>query len=125
MLTVPLHVRTSAATNLNSASFDSVHLVLAPTEYEAIATRLAALLTQLLAALQPLGTLHVHNVEQSSTIVSSAVTLSGFTLLTTTPRLWRTHRPKAGCPAILCCSHAAPSQDRPCAQGVQDGTVDA
>ena len=85
MLTVVPYIRTPAATNLESASFASAHLVLAAAEYEALASRLAALLAQLLAALQPLGTLHVHNAEQSVANVSSSLTLAGFTLLTTTP----------------------------------------
>lgn len=74
-----------AATTLPSASFASAHLVLAAAEYESLASRLPALLAPLLSCLQPLGTLHVHNVTATSASLNSAITLSGLTLLTNVP----------------------------------------
>lgn len=74
-----------AATFLSPGSFASAHLVLAAAEYESLAQRLSSLLAQLLAALQPLGTLHLHNITVPSAALSSTITLTGFTLLTDTP----------------------------------------
>ena len=74
-----------AATTLPAASFASAHLVLAAAEYETLAPRLSLLLAQLLSCLQPLGTLHVHNVTETSASLNAAITLSGLMLLTNAP----------------------------------------
>lgn len=74
-----------AATTLNPSSFASVHVILSPAEYESLVPRLSALLSQLLIALEPLGTLHVHRVTPTLADLPSQLTLSGFTILTTLP----------------------------------------
>ena len=73
------------ATSLPPSSFASVHLILAAAEYESLSQRLSSLLAQLLAALQPLGTLHVHNASTPSPSFTDAVKTSGFSLLTNAP----------------------------------------
>lgn len=73
------------ATNLPSSSFASVHISLSPAEYESLSGRSSTLLPQLLAALEPLGTLHLHNVSVATPTLSSELTLSGYNVLTTIP----------------------------------------
>lgn len=72
-----------AATALPASSLATVHVVLSEAEYQALSGRITVLLSQLLSALEPLGTLHVHNVTPSFSDVSSHLTNSGFTVLTT------------------------------------------
>lgn len=73
------------ATSLSKASFASVHVVLSPAEYESLSGKFSTLLSQLLAALEPLGTLHLHNVSVATPTLSSELTLAGFNVLTTIP----------------------------------------
>ncbi|THH02731.1 hypothetical protein EW026_g132 [Hermanssonia centrifuga] len=73
------------ATVLPSSAFASVHVCLSPPEYESLAQRLSALLSQLLSALEPLGTLHLHNISDAISNLTSELTLAGFNLLTAIP----------------------------------------
>ena len=50
------------ATTLPSAKFASIHVTLSPPEYETLVSRIRELLAQLLAGLEPLGTLHLLNL---------------------------------------------------------------
>lgn len=59
--------------------------MLSASEYKGLSQKLPSLLTQLLAALEPLGTLHVHSVTSSLSDIASQLTLSGFNVLTTLP----------------------------------------
>lgn len=71
-----------AATVLSAASFASVHVALATPEYESLSINL---LTQLLAALEPLGSLHLHNVSDTTPTLDLELKRSGFTVLTPSP----------------------------------------
>lgn len=62
-----------------------MHVVLSPEEYASVSSKLSTLLTQVLGALEPLGTLHLHNVSEVSSSLSSELTLGGFNILTTIP----------------------------------------
>lgn len=74
-----------AATALPSSSLSSVHVVLSASEYQSLSERLPSLLAQLLSALEPLGTLHLHHVTSPLSDISSQLTINGFTVLTTVP----------------------------------------
>ncbi|KAI0089261.1 DUF689-domain-containing protein [Irpex rosettiformis] len=71
------------ATALPASSLTTVHIVLSPEEYEALTGRISILLSQLLSALQPLGTLHVHSLPSSFGDLTSQLTNNGFTVLAT------------------------------------------
>ncbi|KAI0687211.1 cytokine-induced anti-apoptosis inhibitor 1, Fe-S biogenesis-domain-containing protein [Cytidiella melzeri] len=71
------------ATNLLASSLAAVHILLSDAEYKTLSDRVPALLSQLLLALEPLGTLHLHNVTSSLSDIASRLTSSGFTVLTT------------------------------------------
>jgi anamorsin len=58
-----------------------VHIILSASEYQSLSDRVSALLSQLLFALEPLGTLHVHNVTPALTDITSHLTTSGFIVL--------------------------------------------
>ncbi|GJE84111.1 CIAPIN1 domain-containing protein [Phanerochaete sordida] len=73
------------ATSLPKSSFASVHVVLSPAEYESLSGKSSQLLSALLAALEPLGTMHLHNVSVATPTFSSELTLAGFNVLTTLP----------------------------------------
>ena len=73
------------ATTLPSTTFASVHVVLSSEEYVSLSAKLSSLLTQVLGALEPLGTLHLHSVPEVSSSLSSELTLAGFKILTTIP----------------------------------------
>lgn len=73
------------ATVFPTSSFASIHVVLSAAEYQSLASKLSSLLSQLLNALEPLGTLHLHNISDALPTISSELTLSGFNLLTTIP----------------------------------------
>ncbi|KAJ3760257.1 cytokine-induced anti-apoptosis inhibitor 1, Fe-S biogenesis-domain-containing protein [Lentinula raphanica] len=74
------------ATTLRASTYASVHIMLTPNEYSSLLPNISLLLSQLLAGLAPLGTLHLHNLSSSDlSSLTSALTLSGFTLLNTTP----------------------------------------
>lgn len=70
---------------LPSSTLASIHVVLSAPEYGSLHQKLPVLLSQLLAALEPLGTLHLHNVTSSLSDISSQLTLGGFTVLTSLP----------------------------------------
>ena len=74
-----------AATVLPASSLATVHVLLSAAEYEALSSRVSILLSQLLSALEPLGTLHVHNVTPSFSDLTSHLTTNGFTILTVVP----------------------------------------
>ncbi|KAE9406014.1 DUF689-domain-containing protein [Gymnopus androsaceus JB14] len=73
------------ATTLTPSTYASVHITLTPSEYFSLLPNISLLLSQLLAGLAPLGTLHLLNLSASDlTPLTSALTISGFTLLNTT-----------------------------------------
>lgn len=69
------------AATLAPSSFSSAHVILSPAEYDLLAPRLAALLSQIIVALQPLGTLHIFNLASSLPSLPSELTLAGFKVL--------------------------------------------
>jgi anamorsin len=73
------------ATSLPASSFATVHVLLSTTEYESLSANLSALFEQLRAALQPLGSLHLHNISDIRSTLSSELIRSGFDLLTSSP----------------------------------------
>ncbi|EKM59157.1 uncharacterized protein PHACADRAFT_249411 [Phanerochaete carnosa HHB-10118-sp] len=73
------------ATTLSKSSFASAHVVLLPAEYEGVSGKFSTLLSQLLAALEPLGTLHLHTVSAATPAFASELTLAGFSILTAVP----------------------------------------
>ncbi|RDX55512.1 DUF689-domain-containing protein [Polyporus arcularius HHB13444] len=72
------------ATILPSSTFASVHVTLSSPEYETLAPRIPELLKQLLAGLEPLGTLHLLNLGSALPTLPSDLTLAGFTVLSAT-----------------------------------------
>ncbi|KAI0033346.1 cytokine-induced anti-apoptosis inhibitor 1, Fe-S biogenesis-domain-containing protein [Vararia minispora EC-137] len=66
------------ATTVSSAAYSSVHVTLAPHEYEALLPRLPELLAELLTGLAPLGTVHMLN---ASPTLTPELTLAGFSVL--------------------------------------------
>lgn len=70
---------------MTPSTFSSVHVTLSPPEYDALAPRLPSLLSQVLAGLEPLGTLHVHNLYDSLSKLPSELTLAGFNVLSSIP----------------------------------------
>ncbi|KAI0068799.1 DUF689-domain-containing protein [Artomyces pyxidatus] len=73
------------AATLTSGTYASVHVSLSESEYEALQPRLSTLLSQLLAGLTPLGTLHLLNLSASLLRLPSELTLAGFNVLATMP----------------------------------------
>ncbi|KAI0324949.1 DUF689-domain-containing protein [Cubamyces sp. BRFM 1775] len=69
------------ATTLAPSSFASVHVSLSPAEYDALAPRIPELLAQLLGGLEPLGTVHILNLDSALPNLPSELTLAGFTVL--------------------------------------------
>jgi hypothetical protein len=67
-----------AATTLSPGAYSSVHVALAPREYEALLPNMRPLLAQLLNGLAPFGTVHLHNATPA---LSPELTLAGFTVL--------------------------------------------
>ncbi|KAI0307256.1 cytokine-induced anti-apoptosis inhibitor 1, Fe-S biogenesis-domain-containing protein [Multifurca ochricompacta] len=66
--------------------YASIHITLSPADHQTLQPRLSGLLSQLLEALSPLGTLHVlHLTIPNSTNLSSNLTLAGFHVLTVIP----------------------------------------
>jgi len=70
------------ATTLPASTLASVHVILSEPEYRSLSQHLPSLLSQLLFALEPLGTLHVHSATPSIADISSQLTTSGFNVLT-------------------------------------------
>ncbi|KAJ7904235.1 Fe-S cluster assembly protein DRE2 [Mycena olivaceomarginata] len=69
------------ATTLEPAFYSSVHITLMGTEYDLP----PSLISQLREGLQPLGTLHLHNLSAQQKALPSELTLAGFTLLSASP----------------------------------------
>ncbi|KAJ6539078.1 cytokine-induced anti-apoptosis inhibitor 1, Fe-S biogenesis-domain-containing protein [Mycena capillaripes] len=71
------------ATILDGSTYSAVHVTLSTSEYQDLLPKAADLLSQLREGLQPLGTLHLHNLSPSDSAFASELTLAGFTILST------------------------------------------
>ncbi|KJA24556.1 hypothetical protein HYPSUDRAFT_161825 [Hypholoma sublateritium FD-334 SS-4] len=69
------------ATVLEPSAYSSIHVVLSPSDYLSLESNLPSLLRQLLSALTPLGTLHLLHLTSPPKILSSELTLAGFTTI--------------------------------------------
>ncbi|KAF8592611.1 DUF689-domain-containing protein [Ramaria rubella] len=69
------------AASLTPGRFSSVHVILAPTDYDSLAPRLSSFFSMLFLALSPLGLLHISNLNPSLQNLSSELTPAGFTLV--------------------------------------------
>jgi anamorsin len=58
-----------------------VHVALSESDYEALRPKLSSLLSQLIAGLSPLGTLHLLNITPALAYLPSELTLAGFNVL--------------------------------------------
>ncbi len=74
----------SLATTLPPSQFSTVHVTLSPSEYDNLAPRIPELLKQLLVGLEPLGTLHLMNLDSALPTLPSDLTLAGLTVLSAT-----------------------------------------
>lgn len=70
------------ATTLEPSSYGSAHITLAPTDYQTLVPQLPGLLSQLLAGLTPLGTLHLLHLTDAFKTLPAELTLAGFNVLT-------------------------------------------
>ncbi|EIN10285.1 DUF689-domain-containing protein [Punctularia strigosozonata HHB-11173 SS5] len=70
-----------SATTLAPNTYASVHVVLSEPDYESLRPKLPSLLSQLLAGLSPLGTLHLLNITSALSYMPSELTLAGFNVL--------------------------------------------
>ncbi|KAG6838011.1 electron carrier [Arthromyces matolae] len=68
------------ATTLSPASYSSIHVTLAPSDYESLTPHLSSLLSQLLTGLTPLGILHLHNISDAKSLPAE-LTLAGFQVI--------------------------------------------
>ncbi|KAF8076106.1 Fe-S cluster assembly protein DRE2 [Lyophyllum atratum] len=73
------------ATTLSPGSYSSVHVTLAPTDYQTLAPNLSPLLSQFLTGLTPLGMLHLFNLSSMIETLPAELTLAGFQILSTLP----------------------------------------
>ncbi|KAG5728725.1 Fe-S cluster assembly protein DRE2 [Termitomyces sp. T112] len=73
------------ATTLSPDSYSSVHVTLAPSDYETLTPHLSSLLSQFLTGLTPLGTLHLLNLSTTIQSLPTELTLAGFQVLSTLP----------------------------------------
>ncbi|KAF5387914.1 hypothetical protein D9615_000142 [Tricholomella constricta] len=73
------------ATTLSPGSYSSVHITLAPSDYQSLTPHLTPLLSQLLTGLIPLGTLHLLNLSTTIQTLPTELTLTGFQVLSTLP----------------------------------------
>ncbi|KAG5646467.1 electron carrier [Asterophora parasitica] len=73
------------ATTLSPGSYSSVHITLAPDNYQNLTPHLTPLLSQLLTGLTPLGTLHLLNLSAAIQTLPTELTLAGFQVLSTLP----------------------------------------
>ncbi|KAG6866533.1 electron carrier [Blastosporella zonata] len=73
------------ATTLSPSSYSSVHITLAPSDYQTLTPYLSPLLSQILIGLTPLGTLHFLNLSNAIQTLPSELTLVGFQVLSTLP----------------------------------------
>ncbi|TFK74413.1 DUF689-domain-containing protein [Pluteus cervinus] len=71
------------AATLSASHYSSVHISLAPSDYESLVSQLSTLLSQLISSLVPLGTVHILNLTSALKTLPSELTLSGFTVLST------------------------------------------
>ncbi|KAG6833809.1 electron carrier [Tephrocybe sp. NHM501043] len=71
------------ATILSPASYSSVHVTLAPSDYQTLTPHLLVLLSQLFTGLTPLGTLHLLDLSSALQTLPSELTLAGFQVLST------------------------------------------
>ncbi|KAJ6510073.1 cytokine-induced anti-apoptosis inhibitor 1, Fe-S biogenesis-domain-containing protein [Mycena vitilis] len=71
------------ATVLDASSYSSAHVTLSAPDYQDLLPKAPSLLAQLREGLQPLGTLHLHNLPPTDCAFVSELTLAGFTLLST------------------------------------------
>lgn len=82
------------ATTLTPFTYASVHITLTHSEYLSLVPNISPLLSQLLTGLIPLGTLHLLNLSTLDlTPLISALTISGFTLLNTSPSTMIAQKP--------------------------------
>jgi hypothetical protein len=70
---------------LDPFTYTSVHVILAPTDYETLMPNLPELLSQLLSGLSPLGMLHLIHVSSELQTLRSELILGGFTVLSVLP----------------------------------------
>ncbi|EIW82257.1 DUF689-domain-containing protein [Coniophora puteana RWD-64-598 SS2] len=73
------------ATTLAPSTYAAVHVVLSPAEYERLMPSIGSVLTQLLAGLTPLGTLHLLNLTSGLLSLPTELSLVGFTILSSLP----------------------------------------
>lgn len=73
----------SQATTLSPDYYSSVHVTLAPSDYETLSPHLSSLLSQLLTGLTPLGTLHLLNPSSAIQSLPTELTFAGFQVLST------------------------------------------
>ncbi|KAG6868471.1 electron carrier [Termitomyces sp. T159_Od127] len=73
----------SQATTLSPDSYSSVHVTLAPSDYETLSPHLSSLLSQLLAGLTPLGTLHLLDLPTTIQSLPTELAFAGFQVLST------------------------------------------
>ncbi|KAJ7591346.1 cytokine-induced anti-apoptosis inhibitor 1, Fe-S biogenesis-domain-containing protein [Mycena floridula] len=69
------------ATILEPSQYSSVHVALSSSDYQNLLPDISGLLTQILVALTPMGTLHLINLTSVSQKLPSELTLAGFTIL--------------------------------------------
>ncbi|KAF8489127.1 DUF689-domain-containing protein [Gautieria morchelliformis] len=69
------------ATLLPPSTFSSVHVILAPHDYDTLTPRLPSFLSTLWSSLTALGLLHISNLDTSLQNLSSELTLAGFTII--------------------------------------------
>lgn len=72
------------ATTLEPSSYFSIHVALAPADYETLLPNISELFSQLLSGLGPLGMLHLHISSEVPTLRSELI-LGGFTVLSVLP----------------------------------------
>lgn len=70
-----------AAATLTPSTYASVHVALAPSEYDTLLPNMSTLLSQVLSGLIPLGTLHLLNLSAGLLTLPSELTLAGFSVL--------------------------------------------
>ena len=75
----------STATILDLSAYTSVHVTLAPADYETLMPNLSELFSQLLSGLNSLGVLHLLHVSSELETLRSELILGGFTILSVLP----------------------------------------
>lgn len=69
------------AISLAPSNYDSIHVLLSPSEYTSLSPSLPSLLQQTLAGLTPLGTLHLLNLTAGFLSLPHELTLAGFMVI--------------------------------------------